>query len=163
MEPWSAVCVSCLALYRKFQVIPELTKLSNVDLCFKKSLKALCVIYLKEGRELTPEETDMLESFKYQYDSSKGPDFRFMWMDVDTEKGFKELFGFEKYPSLVVFNPHLKTRFTKVETDEVKLLSCQGRRRNTSSSCYRECCGVRVRRLGSARKVCVEQAASENF
>ncbi|PFH31916.1 putative thioredoxin [Besnoitia besnoiti] len=102
----------------KFQVIPELTKLSSADLCFKKSLKALCVIYLKEGRELTAEETDMLESLKLQFDSGKGPEFRFMWMDVATEKGFRALFDFEQYPSLVVFNPHLKTRFTKIDSEE---------------------------------------------
>ncbi|RQX69511.1 putative thioredoxin [Toxoplasma gondii CAST] len=102
----------------KFQVIPELTKRSNVDLCFKKSLKALCVIYLKQGRELTAEETDMLEALKYQYDSGKGPDFRFMFMDVDTETGFRDLFAMESYPSVVVFNPHLKTRFTKLDADE---------------------------------------------
>lgn len=136
-----------LVCHRKFQVIPELTKLSNVDLCFKKSLKALCVIYLKEGRELTPEETDMLESFKYQYDSSKGPDFRFMWMDVDTEKGFKELFDLEKYPSLVVFNPHLKTRFTRVETEEVMsipMLDRGGQPSTTKNSLRNRACGGTV-------------------
>jgi hypothetical protein len=45
--------------------------------------------------------------------------FRFMWMDVSRESGFKDLFGTDTLPNVVVFNPHKRMRFAGPLEDAV--------------------------------------------
>ncbi|CDJ58088.1 thioredoxin, putative [Eimeria maxima] len=103
----------------KVEAIPELTKQSSQDVCFKKSNKFVCVMLAKKGRELTPEEQEMMESLKEDYEGhdGKGPDFRFMWIDLATEKEWAELFDVSKTPTVVAINPHKKVRFLKLDGD----------------------------------------------
>ena len=42
---------------------------------------------------------------------------KWMWMDMKAEAGFKKLFDMEKLPNAVVFNPHKRLRFTKLDAD----------------------------------------------
>ena len=58
-----------------------------------------------------------MESLKEDYEGhdGKGPDFRFMWIDLDTEREWAELFEFESTPSVVAINPHKKVRFVKLD------------------------------------------------
>ncbi|KAL8428950.1 hypothetical protein Efla_000990 [Eimeria flavescens] len=107
LQPW------CL------EAIPELTKQSSQDVCFKKSNKFVCVVLTKKGRQLTPEEQEMMESLKEDYEGhdGKGPDFRFMWMDLETESEWAELFEIASPPSVVAINPHKKVRFLKLDAD----------------------------------------------
>ncbi|VWU52811.1 conserved protein, unknown function [Hepatocystis sp. ex Piliocolobus tephrosceles] len=104
----------------KFELVPKLTKLSYGDICFKKSDKGLCFIYLKEGDKLDKTETNMLlilkEKFKPNIDG-RGVIFRFMWMDISFQANFKKLFDFKMYPTAVVFNPHKRIRYTKLDED----------------------------------------------
>ncbi|KAL8455423.1 hypothetical protein Emag_000807 [Eimeria magna] len=103
----------------KLEAVPELTKQSSQDVCFKKSNKFVCVILAKKGRQLTPEEQEMMESLKEDYEGheGKGPDFRFMWMDLDIETEWAQLFEIAKAPSVVAINPHKKVRFLKLDSD----------------------------------------------
>eukprot|EP00922_Rhytidocystis_sp_ex-Travisia-forbesii_P060422 GHVS01089559.1.p1 GENE.GHVS01089559.1~~GHVS01089559.1.p1 ORF type:complete len:459 (+),score=70.63 GHVS01089559.1:106-1482(+) len=101
--------------------MPELTALSQHDICFSKSEKSkgLCVIYLKYGASLLPTETSMLEQLSEQFTShltGRGATFRWMWMDLSAEKGFFDLFEISEssLPSVVVFNPHKRLRFTSL-------------------------------------------------
>eukprot|EP00922_Rhytidocystis_sp_ex-Travisia-forbesii_P019733 GHVS01029150.1.p1 GENE.GHVS01029150.1~~GHVS01029150.1.p1 ORF type:complete len:465 (-),score=67.09 GHVS01029150.1:250-1644(-) len=101
--------------------VPEVTTASHQDVCFSKSAKSkgLCVIYLKAGRPLSAEETIMLELLSEQFTShlaGRGATFRWMWMDLSLETGFGELFEVseESIPSVVVFNPHKRLRFTSL-------------------------------------------------
>lgn len=103
----------------KLETIPELTKQSSQDVCFKKSNKFVCVVLTKRGRQLTPEEQEQMESLKEDYEGheGKGPDFRFMWMDLDTETEWAELLDITNAPSVVAINPHKKVRFFKLDAD----------------------------------------------
>eukprot|EP00922_Rhytidocystis_sp_ex-Travisia-forbesii_P021620 GHVS01031661.1.p1 GENE.GHVS01031661.1~~GHVS01031661.1.p1 ORF type:complete len:455 (+),score=90.91 GHVS01031661.1:57-1421(+) len=102
--------------------VPEVTAASQQDICFNKSdkSKGLCVIYLKTGRPLTAEETAMLEQLSEQFTShltGRGATFRWMWMDLSVEKGFVDLFEVPALPSVAVFNPHKRLRFTSLPAD----------------------------------------------
>lgn len=104
----------------KFELVPKLTKLSYGDICFKKADKGLCLIYLKEGDKLEKEEINMLISLKEKFKphiDGRGVQFRFMWIDIQVEKNFRNLFELQKYPSVVVFNPYKRIRFAKLSSD----------------------------------------------
>jgi len=100
------------------QEVPELTGKSANDICFKG--EGLCVIYLRDG-ELPSAETDMLTSLSKKFTSQlsdRGAKMKWMWMNLAIETAFKELFEPEQMPSAVVFNPHKRLRFTKLDHGE---------------------------------------------
>merc|ERR1712203_1117056 len=105
------------------QEVPELTAKSQQDICFKG--EGLCVIYLKDG-ELSQDETDMLTGLSKKFTSQlsdRGAKMKWMWMNVAIETAYKALFEPAMLPSAVVFNPHKRLRFTKLdhgEDNEVK-------------------------------------------
>lgn len=97
------------------QEVPELTGASQADICFKG--EGLCVIYLSAG-PVQQSETDMLVALKGKFTSQldgRGTTFKWMWMDVEAEPEFKAMFDVASYPGVVVFNPHKRLRFTKLE------------------------------------------------
>merc|ERR1712203_1082201 len=97
------------------QEVPELTAKSQQDICFKG--EGLCVVYLKDG-DLTPAETDMLSALSKKFTSQlsdRGAKMKWMWMNLALEDAFKALFEPEQMPTAVVFNPHKRLRFTKLE------------------------------------------------
>merc|ERR1719253_2154577 len=86
------------------QEVPELTKKSQGDICFKG--EGLCVIYLKDG-DISNAETDMLTGLSKKFTSQlsdRGAKMKWMWMNVAVEKAYKELFKAAQLPSAVVFN-----------------------------------------------------------
>lgn len=100
------------------QEVPELTAKSQKDICFKG--EGLCVIYLRDG-PVTQEETDTLTRLSRKYTSQlsdRGAKMKWMWLDTGLEKEFKELFEPAQLPSAVVFNPHKRLRFTKIDHGE---------------------------------------------
>merc|ERR1719253_1844604 len=100
------------------QEMPELTAKSQQDICFKG--EGLCVIYLKDG-DLSAEETDMLTGLSKKFTSQlsdRGAKMKWMWMNVAIEAEFKALFEPSQMPSAVVFNPHKRLRFTKLDHGE---------------------------------------------
>merc|ERR1719203_457272 len=100
------------------QEVPELTSKSHNDVCFKG--EGLCVIYLKEGG-LSQEETDMLSGLSKKFTSQlsdRGAKMKWMWMDLKVESNYKTLFEPDQLPSAVVFNPHKRLRFTKLDHGE---------------------------------------------
>jgi len=100
------------------QEVPELTSKSHKDICFKG--EGLCVIYLKDGQISAP-ETDFLTTLSKKFTSQlsdRGTKMKWMWMDLNIEAAYKELFAPEQLPSAVVFNPHKRLRFTKLEHGE---------------------------------------------
>lgn len=105
------------------QKVPELTGKSANDICFKG--EGLCVIYLKEG-EASETEATMLEGLSEKFTSQlsdRGAKMKWMWMNLQIETAFKEMFAPEQMPSAVVFNPHKRLRFTNLyhgEEGEVK-------------------------------------------
>merc|ERR1740120_339512 len=105
------------------QEVPELTAKSHNDVCFKG--EGLCVIYLKEGM-ITQDETDMLSGLSKKFTSQlsdRGAKMKWMWMNLQVETRYKDLFEPAMLPSAVVFNPHKRLRFTKLdhgEDNEVK-------------------------------------------
>lgn len=97
------------------QEVPELTAKSQQDICFKG--EGLCVIYLKDG-ELSPAEVDMLAGLSKKFTSQlsdRGAKMKWMWMNVAIEKEYKSLFDPAELPSAVVFNPHKRLRFAKLD------------------------------------------------
>jgi hypothetical protein len=99
------------------QDVPELTKESQADICFKG--EGLCVIFLTNGA-VSKEDLDMLTTQKKKSESQldgRGTTFKWMWMDMSVETDFKALFEPEVLPGVVVFNPHKRLRFTKLEGD----------------------------------------------
>jgi len=98
------------------QEVPELTVKSSNHICFKG--QGLCVIYLKDG-EASQSEVDMLSglSRKYSEQNNKAT-MKFMWINLAIESAFKDLFKADQLPSAVVFNPHKRLRFTKLEHGE---------------------------------------------
>merc|ERR550514_2475183 len=97
------------------QEIPELTRDSQADVCFKG--EGLCVIYLSDG-PAPASDIDMLTTLKGKFTSQldgRGTTFKWMWIDLKVETEFKELFDAEMMPGVVVFNPHKRLRFTKLE------------------------------------------------
>jgi len=105
------------------QEVPELTGKSSNDICIKG--EGLCVIYLKAGG-LSQGETDMLTSLSKKFTSQlsdRGAKMKWMWMNLDVETAYKDLFAPEQTPSAVVFNPHKRLRFNMMdhgEDNEVK-------------------------------------------
>jgi hypothetical protein len=99
------------------QEIPEVYKQSHKDVCFKHD-DGLCVIYLKEGNELSAAELELLKSVKAKT-AGESIHFRFMWMDVSIESGFRELFDPSVLPNFVIFNPHKRLRYTTPVDDPV--------------------------------------------
>jgi len=105
------------------QEVPELTGKSANDICIKG--EGLCVIYLKGG-DLSQGETDMLTSLSKKFTSQlsdRGAKMKWMWMNLDVEGAYKDLFAPEQLPSAVVFNPHKRLRFNMMdhgEDNEVK-------------------------------------------
>ena len=105
------------------QEVPELTGKSSNDICIKG--EGLCVIYLKAG-DLSSAETEMLTSLSKKFTSAlsdRGAKMKWMWMNTDIEVAYKELFEPDQLPSAVVFNPHKRLRFNKMdhgEDNEVK-------------------------------------------
>jgi len=100
------------------QEVPELTKKSQGDICFKG--EGLCVIYLKDGH-ISPAETDMLSGLSKKFTSQlsdRGAKMKWMWMNAQLETKYKELFEPAMLPSAVVFNPHKRLRFTKLDHGE---------------------------------------------
>merc|ERR1712118_19063 len=81
--------------------------------------EGLCVIYLADG--VAPAaDVDMLAGMKAKFTSQldgRGTTFKWMWMDMAVETEFKTLFSPDVLPSVVVFNPHKRLRFTKLEGD----------------------------------------------
>jgi len=97
------------------QEVPELTGKSANDICFKG--EGLCVIYLAGG-EAASGEVDMLTGLSKKYSSQlsdRGAKMKWMWMNMAIETTFKEMFEPDELPSVVVFNPHKRLRFTKLE------------------------------------------------
>jgi hypothetical protein len=105
------------------QEIPELTAKSANSICFKG--EGLCVIYLKDGAA-SQTEIEMLTGLSKKFTSQlsdRGAKMKWMWLDLAQEAAFKELFKPVTLPSAVVFNPHKRLRFTKLdhgEDNEVK-------------------------------------------
>merc|ERR1719189_408058 len=105
------------------QEVPELTAKSHNDICFKG--EGLCVIYLKDG-DLSQQETEMLTGLSKKFTSQlsdRGAKMKWMWMNLAVEAEYKKLFEPAVLPSAVVFNPHKRLRFTKLdhgEDNEVK-------------------------------------------
>jgi len=100
------------------QEVPELTAKSSNSICFKG--EGLCVIYLKEG-SASQTEIDMLSGLSKKFTSQlsdRGAKMKFMWLDLQIETAFKELFKPAQLPSAVVFNPHKRLRFTKLDHGE---------------------------------------------
>lgn len=102
------------------ETIPELTRQSSQDVCFKKANKFVCVVFVKKGNPLTADEQQMLESLKEDFEgheATRGPDFRFMWIDLDVETEWADLLQVESVPTVVAINPHKKVRFLKLDAD----------------------------------------------
>merc|ERR1712045_727759 len=105
------------------QEVPELTAKSHQDVCFKG--EGLCVIYLKDG-SISQAETGMLTGLSKKFTSQlsdRGAKMKWMWLDLKVETKYYELFEPAMLPSAVVFNPHKRLRFTKLdhgEDNEVK-------------------------------------------
>mmetsp|Transcript_80144 Transcript_80144/g.235741 ORF Transcript_80144/g.235741 Transcript_80144/m.235741 type:complete len:419 (+) Transcript_80144:116-1372(+) len=100
------------------QEVPELTAKSQADICFKG--EGLCVIYLKDG-ELSQAESDMLSGLSKKFTSQlsdRGAKMKWMWMNAAVETEFRTLFDPSQLPSAVVFNPHKRLRFTKLDHGE---------------------------------------------
>merc|ERR1712192_52063 len=100
------------------QEIPELTAKSGPSICFKG--EGLCVIFLKDG-ETSQAEIEMLTGLSKKFTSQlagRGAKMKWMWMNLAIETGFKDLFKLTQLPSAVVFNPHKRLRFTKLDHGE---------------------------------------------
>merc|ERR1712072_1440938 len=100
------------------QEVPELTAKSSNSICFKG--EGLCVSYLKEGAA-SQTEIDMLSGLSKKFTSQlsdRGAKMKFMWLNLEIETAFKELFKPTQLPSAVVYNPHKRLRFTKLEHGE---------------------------------------------
>merc|ERR1712151_306720 len=100
------------------QEVPELTAKSSNPICFKG--EGLCVIYLKDSAA-TQTEIDMLSGLSKKFTSQlsdRGAKMKFMWLNLGIETAFKDLFEPSQLPSAVVFNPHKRLRFTKLDHGE---------------------------------------------
>merc|ERR1719515_327054 len=100
------------------QEVPEVTQKSHQDICFRG--EGLCVIYLTNG-EVTPAEVDMISGLSKKFTSQlsdRGAKMKWMWMNLAVEDKFKEMFNPAQLPSAVVFNPHKRLRFTRLDHGE---------------------------------------------
>merc|ERR1711957_65996 len=50
--------------------------------------------------------------------SDRGAKMKWMWMNTDIEVAYKDLFEPDQLPSAVVFNPHKRLRFNKMDHGE---------------------------------------------
>merc|ERR1719428_2077256 len=95
-----------------------MTAKSSSSICFKG--EGLCVIYLKDGAT-DQAEIDMLTGMSKKFTSQlsdRGAKLKFMWMNLAVETAFKDLFEPPVLPSAVVFNPHKRLRFAKLDHGE---------------------------------------------
>merc|ERR1711862_247442 len=74
----------------------------------------------KDG-DVSANEIDMLTGLSKKFTSQlsdRGAKMKWMWLDLATETAFKDLFKPAQMPSAVVFNPHKRLRFTKLDHGE---------------------------------------------
>ncbi|GFE53228.1 hypothetical protein BaOVIS_006320 [Babesia ovis] len=94
--------------------LPQLTIESHMDLCFNKA-HGFCVIYLAKG-EISAEDRQMMIDLSGRYTGQFNG--KWMWMDLETEKGFAEMFTqLGELPSVVIFNPKKKLRYMLFDGD----------------------------------------------
>jgi len=106
------------------QEVPELTAKSSSSICFKG--EGLCVIFLKDG-EATASDMEMLAKLSKKFTSQlsdRGAKMKWMWINLAIETAFKDLFEPQQLPSAVVFNPHKRLRFTKLDHGEDNAVKC---------------------------------------
>merc|ERR1719456_1926298 len=91
---------------------------ADQDICFHG--EGLCVIYLKDGH-ISKEETDLLSGLSKKFTSQlsdRGAKMKWMWVNLAVETELNALFEPAMLPSAVVFNPHKRLRFTKLDHGE---------------------------------------------
>merc|ERR1719201_1414519 len=66
---------------------------------------------------VTEDEADVCKKFTSQL-SDRGAKMKWMWLNLEIETAFKELFNPTQLPSAIVFNPHKRLRFTKLDHGE---------------------------------------------
>jgi hypothetical protein len=96
--------------------VPEMFSKSHKDICFKHD-EGLCLIYLVNG-EIDESSLSMLKDLKSAV-ADESIRFRFSWMNIATETGFKDMIQPESLPNVVVFNPHKRLRYAGPIEDTV--------------------------------------------
>ncbi|EDO08171.1 Thioredoxin family protein [Babesia bovis T2Bo] len=95
--------------------LPQLTIESHMDICFNKS-HGFCVIYMVNGK-ISNEDRQMMIDLSSRYTGQFTG--KWMWMDLESEKGFAEMFNqIGELPSVVIFNPKKRLRYMLFDGQE---------------------------------------------
>jgi len=86
--------------------IPELTLKSYNDICFKTE-GGLCVIALSNA---VPDKT-VFTAFEELQKSHKDSNYKYMWLNVESNPNFAGVFGVANYPTVAVFSPGKRKKF----------------------------------------------------
>jgi len=96
------------------ETVPELTRKSANDVCFKGE-GGLCVILISKG---VPEKAALDEIEQAQKNNrGEGSHYRFMWLNADTNSEFASTFGVQEYPKVAVFSPGKRKKFLLHENE----------------------------------------------
>jgi len=97
------------------EVVPELTSRSGNDICFKTE-GGLCVIVVSKG---IPEKQvlDVIEETQ-RNNKAENSNYRYMWMNAETQTGFSQLFNVQEYPKVVIQSPGKRKKFL-IHEDEI--------------------------------------------
>jgi thioredoxin-like negative regulator of GroEL len=88
------------------ETLPELTSKSSNDICFSHD-GGFCAIYLSEAAPDQSKISVIEEILK----DNKENNFKYMWLNVSTQKKFAGIFGVEKYPQFVIYSHGKRKKF----------------------------------------------------
>jgi len=87
--------------------VPELTVKSYNDICFKTE-GGFCVIALSHG---APDQSVITVLEEVQRQHKEKTNYRYMWLNVDTNSEFGGMFGATEFPKIAVFSPGKRKKF----------------------------------------------------
>ena len=81
----------------------------------------LCVILLTEG-EASKDLIGVLKQVAplFERKMDRGSEYKFMWLDLAIEKGWRDIFSPASLPTVVVLNPGSRKRFIALEGEITK-------------------------------------------
>jgi len=87
--------------------VPELRVASYNDICFKTE-GGFCVIAISHG---APDKAIINVLEEVQRNHKEKTNYKYMWLNADTNANFANLFGVSDFPKIVVFSPGKRKKF----------------------------------------------------
>lgn len=93
------------------EVLPELHQKSIGDICLNLE-GYLCVVTFNEGKPEGELKEQLIKlANKFSSKVQRGSNYKFMWVDTNQEKQWKQVFDINTTPTLIILNPGRRKRY----------------------------------------------------